>query len=91
MQRLIDLIQDPIKAFITTITGTLFGYIPSVPAVVYNTQVSPIDIGLQHTVWTLTGIVAIFAIISGVQKQIDRYRKNHSFKDIFESDEEDGN
>ena len=91
MQRLIDLIQDPIKAFITTITGTLFGYIPSVPAVVYNTQVSPIDIGFQHTVWTLTGIVAIFAIISGVQKQIDRYKKNHSFKDIFDSNEEDEN
>ena len=77
MYRLLELIQDPVKAFITVMFGTLFGYTPTLDAMIYKTEITSVNVAFQHTVWTLTSIVALFAIISSVQKQVDRYKQNH--------------
>lgn len=77
---LIDIIQDPIKALVASLTGTVVGYIPNAASAISNTKISSFDRSFQHGVWFLTCLVAITALVSFIQKQVDRYRKNHKPK-----------
>lgn len=78
---LLSIIQSPAKSSITTILGTVTGYLPSTIATLTNEPVFTVDVIFQRLVWTLTSIVAITAIITWVQKQIDRYKKNKLHND----------
>jgi len=91
MERLYQLIENPIKAFIATLSGTILGYTPNLSNAVTGIDPSTLDRGFQHAVWTLTIIVALFAIISAVQKQVDRYKTKHKNKirSIFDDIDED--
>lgn len=90
MKEFIDLIQDPFKSMIATLSGTLIGYTPKLQTIILDTQITSFDRGFQHAVWFVTIVVAILAIISGVQKQVDRYRKNHKkHNNLFNIKEEE--
>lgn len=90
MKEFIDLIQDPFKSLIATLSGTLIGYTPKINTILLNTEITSFDRGFQHAVWFVTIIVAIFAIISSTQKQVDRYRKNHKeHNNLFNIKEEE--
>lgn len=73
--KLMDFIIEPTKAIYTVITGTILGYTPNVVNNTLGNDLSKIDTYFQHTVWTLTIIVALTAIISFSQKQYDRFKK----------------
>lgn len=79
------------KSLIATVTGTVTGYLPTTLSMITHTESNNIDVIFQHTVWTFTIIVAITAIITWVQKQRDRWIKNHpkSNKSIYDISEED--
>jgi len=78
---LINIIETPMKAAIATITGLVTGYIPMTVSNITNIANNSIDTMFQHTVWTLTSIVALTAIVSWVQKQRERWLKNHPSKE----------
>lgn len=78
IQRVIDIIQDPIKATYATIAGLVTGYTPNVVNVVEQTSASNIDTYFQHSVWTVTILVGLTALCSWGQKQRDRYKKRKS-------------
>lgn len=73
--KLMDFIIEPTKATYTVVTGTILGYTPNVVNNTLGNDLSKIDMYFQYTVWTLTIIVAITAIISFAQKQYDRFKK----------------
>jgi len=81
LNHLINIIETPMKAAIATITGLVTGYIPMTVSNITNIANNSIDTMFQHTVWTLTSIVAITAIVSWVQKQRERWLKNHPKKE----------
>jgi len=89
MKELFDLIDNPIKASITTLSGTILGYVPQVGSTIESKDMTYINTLFQHGIWTLTGIVAIFAIISAIQKQVDRYRAKHPSRYIYNDDDND--
>ena len=92
LNKLIEIIESPVKAFITTATGTATGYVPTVINNIADVSENSIDRGLQHAVWTFTILVAISAIISWVQKQRDRWIKNHPKKNndsLYLTEEDD--
>lgn len=84
-------IETPMKAAITTITGLVTGYIPMTVNRISDVSPNGVDTAFQHTVWTLTSIVALTAIVSWIQKQRDRWLTNHPKKpkDLFNIAEED--
>lgn len=71
--------QNNLRGVFLTIFGTILGYVPSA-ANITNLPISNADMLFQRCVWGGTIIVAIFAIIAGIQKQIDRYRTKHPKK-----------
>jgi len=81
LNHLINIIETPMKAAIATITGLVTGYIPMTVNNITNIANNGIDTMFQHTVWTLTSIVAITAIVSWVQKQRERWLNNHPKKE----------
>ena len=93
LDKIINIIESPMKSLIATITGTVTGYIPLVTSNIMDVASSNIDKAFQHTVWTFTIIVAIASIVSFIQKQRDRWIKNHpkqenkSLYDISEDDD----
>jgi len=72
INKIIDIIQNPIKAAIATTTGAVTGSVPDFVGTVSN-----FDKAFQHSVWTITILVGMLSIISSIQKQLDRYRKRH--------------
>lgn len=98
--KLIEIIDSPFKSLTATVIGTITGYIPTTTNTLMNISSNTIDKMFQHTVWTLTSIVAITAIISWVQKQIESYKKkkkllmktkNPSIYDSYEDEEDEVN
>ena len=93
LNHLINIIETPMKAAIATITGLVTGYIPMVVNNTANIVNNNVDTAFQHTVWTLTILVAITALVTWVQKQRERWLKNHPKKEknLFNvaDDEED--
>lgn len=93
LDKIINIIESPMKSLIATITGTVTGYIPLVTSNIMNVTKTNIDTAFQHTVWTFTIIVAVASIVSSIQKQRDRWAKNHpkqenkSLYDISEDDD----
>lgn len=65
------------KALIGTITGTVMGYVPEMKAVISETSMNLTDVYFQRCAWSVTIIIGVFAIISAIQKQVDRYNKKH--------------
>ena len=59
-----------------TIFGTIFGYIPAAALQITNQPTTNLDTWFQRIVWGVTILVAIFAIIAGIQRQIDRFKKH---------------
>ena len=80
VETLTKTIETPMKAAITTVTGLVTGYIPMTVNKIVDIPNSSIDTAFQHTVWTLTSIVALTAIISWIQKQRDRWIERHPNK-----------
>ena len=80
MDRLIKIIESPSESFLVTLAGTLLGYTPLLSNSLLNLSKTNIDRGFQHTVWAFTIFVAILAIVSSIQKQIDRYKLKHKDK-----------
>jgi len=79
LHKIIEIITDPFKALIATASGTAAGTIPKAATYMSQTEMTNFDKAFQHTVWLLTVLVAISALISFGQKQIDRYKsKNNS-------------
>jgi hypothetical protein len=79
IDKILELITNPFKALLATITGTAAGSVPKMATILADTQMTSFDRGFQHTVWALTSLVALSALITFVQKQIDRYKlKNQS-------------
>lgn len=72
---LCDIINNSLKSAIATVTGSVVGYTPTVMANVEGNQLSSSDMFFQYCVWTITIIVGILAMINGIQKQVDRYKK----------------
>lgn len=70
-----NLIDSPGKSTLAVITGTITGYIPTSLSVFLNIPQTKADTFLQHTVWVMTILVALTALISWFQKQMDRYRR----------------
>ena len=91
LSRLINIIENPMKSRIATITGTVTGYIPTTLTTLTHEGNDSINTAFQHAVWTFTIIVAITAIISWIQKQYDRWKKTHpeKIKSIYDNIEEE--
>jgi len=91
LNHLINIIETPMKAAIATITGLVTGYIPMTVSNITNIANNSIDTMFQHTVWTLTSIVALTAIVSWIQKQRERWLKNHppKEKNLFNVSDDD--
>ena len=68
--------QNNLRGISLTIFGTILGYVPQVS----NSSMGGYDMLFQRCVWGGTIIVAIFAIIAGIQKQVDRYKTKHPKK-----------
>jgi len=85
-----NFIIHPYKSAATVFTGTILGYVPNTIASVITTR-GNIDVIFQHTIWTLTALVAITALISFTQKQIDRYKAKKAEREkntyYFEDDD----
>lgn len=81
----IKIIEDATKSLVATATGAVTGYVPMLSASINNVQPTSYDMMFQYTVWTITIIVGVLAIINGIQKQIDRIHK----KKINETDTEE--
>ena len=76
---LMDFLDSPMKTFLTTLSGTILGYVPIGKIAIFaSTLQENVDTAFQHTVWTFTILVAITSLVSFIQKQYDRYklRKN---------------
>jgi hypothetical protein len=86
LDRFIDLIQSPFKSLLAVITGTATGYAPEFLSVMLNSNPTRVDTFFQHTVWLITFCVGITALITWVQKQVDRWRGQHK-KQADEPDE----
>ena len=72
-------LNSPMKTFLTTLSGTILGYVPIGKITIFaSTLQENVDTAFQHTVWTLTILVAITSLVNFIQKQYDRYklRKN---------------
>jgi hypothetical protein len=54
---------------------------------VEGNQLSSSDMFFQYCVWTITIIVGVLAILNGIQKQVDRYKKRKQLQKI--EDDED--
>lgn len=80
LTRLINIIENPMKSLIATITGTVTGYIPNTILTITNSESYALGDIFQIIVWTLTIIVALTSIISWCQKQRDRWIKRNSEK-----------
>ena len=78
--KVVEIIQSPMKASFATVTGAVTGYVPMMITDITNIQRNCIDRGLQHAVWTLTILGSISALVSWIQKQRDRWKKNHPKK-----------
>jgi len=96
INKLIEIIETPMKASVTTIAGLITGYVPTTVNNMSNITNNSIDTIFQHTVWTLTILVAITALITWTQKQIFFYRKKHPSKkvenkSIYDMPEEEDN
>lgn len=75
IQRIIETIESPIRASWTVLTGTILGYTPKIATEITEQNLSNMDIYFQHAVWTITILVGISALISWVQKQLDRRKR----------------
>ena len=74
-----DFLNSPMKTFLTTLSGTILGYVPIGKITIFaSTLQENIDTAFQRTVWTFTILVAITSLVNFIQKQYDRYklRKN---------------
>ena len=96
LNKLVEIIDSPFKSLTVTVVGTITGYIPITTNTLMSISSTTIDRMFQHTVWTLTSVVAITAIVSWVQKQIEREkkrrkvlarRKKPSIYDSYEDDD----
>ena len=70
MNQLLTYLTENFRGLILSITGTVTGYVPEIA-----TQQIQTDRFFQHTVWTLTIIVAILTIVGWVQNQIKRRKE----------------
>lgn len=57
------------------------GYIPDIKAQILNSSMTSTDQAFQHTVWSITIVVGIFAIVAGIQKQVDRFKNRRKKND----------
>lgn len=78
LDKIFKILQSPVKALGAVITGTITGYVPEVVSNTAHISMSSFDTMFQHAVWTITILVGITAIISWVQKQFDRRKKNRN-------------
>lgn len=74
LDKIIDMIQNPVKAAYTVLAGTTTGYAPDLINAIEQSSKSNVDTYFQHGVWTITIIVGLTAIISFCQKQYDRFK-----------------
>jgi hypothetical protein len=72
IQKIVEIIQNPVKASIATVTGAVTGKVPDLIG-----NITSVDKAFQHSVWTVTLVLGMLGIISAIQKQIDCYRKRH--------------
>ena len=73
-----DFLNNPMKTFLTTLSGTILGYVPIGKITIFaSTLQENVDTAFQHTVWTFTILVAITSLVSFIQKQYDRYKSKH--------------
>lgn len=93
LDKLINIIETPMKAAITTVSGLVTGYIPMAVNNITNIADNSIDTAFQHAVWTLTILVAITALISWTQKQIHYWKKKHPSEHsmLYDNPEEEDN
>ncbi len=80
MQTLFDIINNPSKSTLLTISGSIFGYIPNLINnliyLQYNySHIDYVSKIMQLIVWGLTSIVAIISIINYIEKLIKRFKK----------------
>lgn len=80
LNKLLEIIETPMKAAITTVTGLITGYIPTTVNDIAEINNNKIDMAFQYIVWSLTILVAITALITWTQKQIEQYKKRHAKK-----------
>lgn len=95
LNHIINVIESPFKSLIATISGGIIGYIPTTINMVGNIKNNTIDKMFQHTVWTITILVGITAIVTWIQKQRDRWLEKHPknnrdflYNNIEEDDED---
>lgn len=84
---LCEITNNSLKSAIATATGSAVGYTPTVMANIDGNQLNRVDIFFQHAVWTITIVVGVLAVINGVQKQIDRYKKRVELRKIEEDED----
>lgn len=79
-------VVNPLRGLLYTFTGTVVGYTPNIITDVSGVGRNAFDMGFQYCVWGLTSVVAIFAIVAAIQKQMDRRKKKkqeRETKDLF--------
>lgn len=81
-------VNDSSKSAVATVIGSLVGYAPEVSANMAGVGMSTSEASFQYCVWAITMVVGILAIINGVQKQCDRYRRKKTKIRIDEDDME---
>ena len=75
---LMDFLNSPMKTFLTTLSGTILGYVPIGKITIFVPTIQEkVDIAFQHTVWTFTILVAVTSLVNFIQKQYDRYKSKH--------------
>lgn len=75
INRILEIIQNPIRSAYAMVVGTATGYTPDLVNVIEKSSKTQVDTMFQHSVWTVTILVGISALISFIQKQYDRYTK----------------
>ena len=75
----IDFLNSPMKTFLTTLSGTILGYVPVGKITIFANEFEShtVNTAFQHVVWTLTILVAITSLVNFVQKQYDRYKSKN--------------
>lgn len=83
-----EITKDAYKSAAAAATGTGAGYVPEIVSNSQGNAMSSTDQYIQYSVWAVTFIMGVFAIINAIQKQIDRYEKRKNKQPIVEPDEE---
>jgi len=88
MSLLLNILLDPIKSAIATITSSAsFTILDIVQTTTTNDTVNIVSTAMKHISFATAMVAFIFTTIAFVQKQIDRYNRN-KLNNVFKDDDD---